>query len=122
MALEDHLLLRLMLDGKIQVKVSAIQVQVDGAAVRVDTLEGLAGKTEGAGSINISGTWAVPKGGLEFNFLKAIAEGTYHDATIPLGAETLSVRGWFQDGSIGRSVNSSTEAQANFIAEIKAPE
>ncbi|MCZ2439650.1 MAG: hypothetical protein LC119_05680 [Burkholderiales bacterium] len=120
--MNNQLKLRLIIDGEVQAQCTQISVNLDGQAVRVDTLEGLAGKTEGAKSLEIDGNWAVPLGGLEFDFVTAIADGTYHEVQIPIGNKTIVTRGWFQSGSLSQSVNAATEASAKFIGELNAPQ
>ena len=122
MALRDHARLVLLIDGVYQVSCSGIDISLDSGAQRVDTLEGLAGKTPGAKSLEISGTWAVPIGGLEFDFATAMAEGSYHEIQIPVGGKSIVAKGWFQSGKIGQSTNASTEASATFIGEFEKPQ
>ena len=122
MALQDHLRLACLIDGVFQVKVSNIEVNGDSGAQAVETLEGLAGKTPGSKKLEISGTWAVPIGGLEFDFFTAAAVGTYHEVQIPVGAKTIISKGWFQTAGIGQGVNASTEAKMTFIGEFEPPQ
>lgn len=120
MALEDHLKLTVLIDGVFQVKVSNITVNGDSGSQAVETLEGLAGKTPGSGKCEISGTWAVPLGGLEFDFWSAMAAGSYHEIQVPVGAKSVISEGWFQTAGVQGSVNSSTEANMTFMGELQA--
>ncbi len=119
MALEDHLRLAVLIDGVFQLKVSSVTVNADSGAQAVETLEGLAGKTPGSHRLEISGTWAVPLGGLEFDFISACAEGSYHNIQIPIGSKSLIADGWFQTAGVSQSTNANTEAQMAFTGELQ---
>ncbi len=119
--LEDHLRLKLLIDGVFQVKPSSIEVSFDSGAQKVTTLEGLAGKTPGSGEVKISGTCAVPEGGPEFDFFTACAEGSYHDMQVPFGVKSYLGNGWFQTASLGQSVNQSTEFKFEWNGELNKP-
>jgi len=118
MALNDHARLGLLIDGVYQIEVTNISVQFDSGAVRIDTLEGLAGKSDGSGSVTISVSQAIPLGGLEFDFVSALATGTYHQMQIPIGAKSYIGNGWFQSGSGGQGVNAASEAGWEWTGEL----
>lgn len=115
MALQDHLKLAVLIDGVAQVEVSNVSVNGDSGAQAVETLEGLAGKTPGSRKLEITGTWGVPLGGLEFDFISACADGSYHDIQIPVGAKSIISSGWFQTTGLSQSVNANTEAHCSFV-------
>lgn len=119
MALEDHLRLGIVLGGVWQVKPSSISVSFDSGAQRVDTLEGLAGKTPGAGSVSISITAAVPAGGPEYDWLSACADGNYENIVVPFGAKAYTGNGWFQTAGGSQSVNANTETTCEWVGELK---
>ncbi len=114
MALRDHLKFRCQIDGIAQVMVTRGQATLDSGAIKVETLEGLVGKTPGATSIEITGDWAVPTGGLEFDFLSACNDGTYHEIQIPVGTKTIVAQGWFQTAGIQGGATESTSATMTF--------
>lgn len=122
MALQDHLRMTLLVDGVRQVSLSNIQVNGQSGAQAVETLEGLVGKTPGSKRLEVSGTWALPITGMEFDVASAVASGTYHELQIPVGSKTLVSQGWFQDFGAQGSVNANTEVTAQFIGELNAPE
>lgn len=122
MALQDHLRMTILVDGVRQVKITNIQVNGQSGAQAVETLDGLAGKTPGSKRLEVSGTWAVPITGTEFDVATAVANGTYHQIQIPVGAKTIVSDGWFQDFNMQGSVNSNTETGAQFIGELNPPE
>lgn len=115
---QDHLRLAMLVDGVFQVSCSSVEISFDSGAQPVKTLEGLAGKTQGSKMIEISGNWAVPIGGLEFNFVDAIANGTYHEVQIPIGAKSIIAKGWWQSGKLSQSVDANTEASATFSGQL----
>lgn len=122
MRLEDHLKLGVRIDGTKQVKLSNISVNMQSNAQRVETLEGLAGKTPGSRSLEITATWAVPLGGPEFDIATAASLGTYHDVQIPYGDKTIASRGWFQDAGLSQSTGASTECTATYVGSFDPPE
>lgn len=115
MALRDHLKIKILIDTVVQVEVTNVDITLDSGAQKVETLEGLVGKTPGATSIEISGKWAVPTGGLEFDFISAANNGSYHEIQIPVGAKTIVTQGWFQQATLGGGVNANTEAGMQFV-------
>ena len=115
MALRDHLKLKVLINQRTQAEITQVEVTLDSGAQKVETMEGLVGKTPGATSIEISGRWAVPTGGLEFDFLSAANDGTYHEIQIPVGTKTIVTQGWFQQAGISGGVNSNTEANMQFV-------
>lgn len=119
MPLQDHLKLAVLIDGVFQAEVSQVEVNGESGAQAVETLQGLAGKTPGSGRVEVNGSWAVPIGGLEFDFFSAAIEGSYHTIQIPLGDKAYIGTGWFQNSSIGQSVNANTEARMSWIGEPK---
>lgn len=119
MALQDHLKLACLVDGVFQIELSQIEINGESGAQAVETLQGLAGKTEGSGRTEITATWAVPIGGMEFDVHSAQAVGSYHTVQIPLGDKSYIGTGWFQNSSVGQSVNANTEARATWIGEKK---
>jgi hypothetical protein len=121
MALEDHLRLKLLVDGVFQIKLSTIKVSFDSGAQEVDTLEGLAGKTPGSGKVKITGTGAVPLGGPEFDYPTAVKVGSYHSLQVPFGVKSYIGNGWFQTAELGQSVNQSTEIQFEWTGEFAEP-
>lgn len=119
MATQDHLTLTVMIDGVIQAKLTNVSVNGDSGAQAVQTLQGLAGKTQGSGQLELSGTWAVPVNGLEFDVWSAAANGSYHDVQIPVGTKSIVSKGWFQTAGLSQSVNANTEATATFIGTFE---
>lgn len=118
MAQQDHLRLALLIDSVFQASCTAIKITLDSGAQEVKTLEGLAGKTQGAKMIEITGSWAVPIGGLEFNFVDSIANSQYHEIQIPVGSKSIIAKGWFQTADLGQSTDANTEASATFKGEL----
>lgn len=122
MVLTDHLRMTLLVDGVLQVELTNIKVNGKGGSQAVETLQGLAGRTPGSPSLTISGTWAVPITGFEFDIFTAAATGSLHELQIPVGAKSIISKGWFDDCGISQSVNQSTECEATFMGSFTAPE
>ena len=120
--LQDHLRLKLLVNGVFLVTPSSISVEFDSGAQRVDTLEGLAGKTPGSGSVTINCTCAVPLGGPEADFFENCVEGAYADLQVPFGAKSYIGTGWYQTAQISQSVNANTEVQFTWMGQLTKPE
>jgi hypothetical protein len=119
MALSDHLRLALLIDGVFQIKPSSVSINGESGAQAVETLEGLAGKTQGSGRCTISVSGAVPLGGLEFDCVSALSQGTYHEMQVPLGGKSYVGNGWINSASVSQSVNANTEYSFEWIGELK---
>jgi len=122
MALQDHLALKLLVDGIFQVKVTNVQVNGQSGAQAVETLEGLAGKTPGSGRLELTGNWAVGLEGPEADLWTWIADGSYHEVQIPIGDKSIISQGWWDTAGISQSTNASTEQTAAFIGELQPPQ
>lgn len=121
MALEEYLTLSVLIDGRFQAKITNIEVTLDGGRIEVETLEGLVGYTQGNKKLNFTGKWVVPKGGPEFDFVEAIALGTFHDITIPYGVKSLFSEGFFKEGGLSQGLNASLEGTTSFIGTLNPP-
>jgi len=122
MALQDGLRLRLLVDGVHQILQSEVSLESDGQNQPLETLEGLAGKTPGAGRCTITGTGVVPIGGPEFDYLTAVNEGSYHDLQVPYGKKSYLGTGWFDKATLGQSTGKGTEINFTWIGEFAKPQ
>ncbi len=120
-ALQDHLRLKLLVDGVMQVTPSQIRIQFSSNNQVVETLEGLAGKTPGAGRVTISCTGSVPVSGPEADPATKVVKGTYHDMQVPFGPKSYIGTGWFDECDIGQSTNANTEVSFTWIGEFAEP-
>jgi hypothetical protein len=121
MALADGLKLRLLVDGVHQILMSDISLEVDGQNQPLETLEGLAGKTPGAGRATITGTGVVQIGGPEFDYTTAVVEGSYHDLQVPYGKKSYIGTGWFDKATLGQSTGKGTEINFTWMGEFARP-
>ena len=120
-ALQDGLKLRLLVDGVHQILMSEISVEIDGQNQPLETLEGLAGRTHGAGRVTISGTGIVPIGGAEFDYFGAVARRSYHDMQVPMGAKSYVDSGWFEKATLGQSTGKGTEINFTWTGGFSSP-
>lgn len=120
-ALQDHLRLKLLIDGIFQVTPSQIRVHFASNNQVVETLEGLAGKTPGSGRVTITCSGAVPAGGPETDVATNVVKGTYHDLQVPFGPKSYIGTGWFDEADIGQSTNANTEISFTWIGEFAEP-
>lgn len=119
MALQNFLSLKVLVNGTYQLKVSSISVDGQSNAAAVETLEGLLGKTDGASSVSVSLSAAVPTSGQEFNFWDTMADGEYLTVQIPVGDRSILVDGWVVSVSLSQSVSASTELQVTVQGKLE---
>ena len=120
--LQDHLSLRVLIDGQFQLKATNIQWNGQSGAQAVETLEGLAGKTPGSGRIELTVNSAVELGGPEYDVWTALKVGTYHDVQLPIGTPALMARGWIDTAGISQATNAATEQTWTFIGNLQEPQ
>ena len=120
-ALQDHARLKLLINGVFQIKPSSISVSLDSGAQKVETLEGLAGKTPGAGMCKITGTCAVPLGGPEYDFMTTCVNGQYISMQVPFGVKSYIGNGWIQTADLSQSTGQSTELKFEWEGEFSLP-
>ena len=120
--LTDHLRLKLFVNGDSKIETSSISVQYTSNNQPVETLEGLAGKTPGAGRVTVTVTSAVPIGGPEFDYEGAVVRGDYVELQIPAGAKSYIGTGWFDEATVSQSVNANTEISFTWIGEFAEPQ
>lgn len=118
---EDHIRLRLLINGKFQIKPSSIRVAFAANNQVVDTLEGLAGKTPGSGRVTISVTAAVPIGGTEEDYFGDCVKGSYVEMQVPFGAKSYIGTGWYDDVEISQSTGANTEVTFTWQGEFSEP-
>lgn len=123
MALIGYMRMALLIDGVLQAQVSEVTVNFDGKQIDVETLlQGLAGFTPGAKSLEVDGKWSVPVSGAEFDLVTAAANGEIHELQIPYGQKTIVSKGIWKSGSLGGSVNANTELSCKFTGTFDAPQ
>jgi hypothetical protein len=122
MALIDHLELRCLIDGVVQVRLTNLSVNGQSGQQAVETLSGLSGFTGGPKRLEISGTWSVPLGGPEFDVVEATAVGSYHDVQVPYGNKSIVSRGKFTSCGLSRSTGAATECTGTFEGSFEKPE
>jgi hypothetical protein len=111
----SYLKLTLLIDQNYQAQVTTNGITVDGGKQRIDTLEGFAGFSPGAKTVEFNGTWAVPISGFEFDAWSATLENVDHEITIPVGAQSIVSIGQFTTAGVSQSTNQGTEFTATFV-------
>lgn len=112
---------RIWVDGAFMVYVSSITKRTDAGNIPVNVLnEGLAGFTNGSGSVNISVGYFFPASGPEVNFDDLCVERGYHDVQVAVSGTSGVMRGKFSDNEVSQSTDQATSGTVNFIGEFKA--
>jgi hypothetical protein len=122
MALNRYLRMALLVDSVLQIEATEVTVNFDGKQQDVETLvQGLAGFTPGAKTLEIDGKWAMPAAGAEFDVVTACATGDLHELQVPYGNKTIVSKGIFKSGSLGGSVSANTALDAKFTGTFDPP-
>lgn len=119
MAAKLYARLALMIDGVFQIEATNVSIEFNPSLQAVDTLEGRSGYTQGAGFATISAGAAVPIGGLEFDFMSAMAKNEPHDLEVVVGGKSYAGSGFFQSGSVGQSAGANTESSWTWEGQLK---
>lgn len=121
MPLSDSLKMTLLVDGVHQITKSQVSLEWDGKNQPIETLEGLAGKTQGSGQVTITGTGYIPLGGPEFDYPAAVVDGSYHTLQVPLGQKSYIGNGYFDNAKVDGSVGKATEISFTWIGQFNKP-
>lgn len=122
MATDLYVRLNTLIDGVIQVELQDVTVEFDSGLVEVKTIQkGLSGFTETGGSVKIDFKSAIPKNGLEFDFLTAIANVEPHQMEVTIGAKSYQSAGVFMNGKVSQSIGASAEATTQWMGNIVQP-
>jgi hypothetical protein len=104
-----------LIDGLFQIEVTNVSLDLDNGAQDVDTIvQGFSGVSPGSPKASISGTWTVPAGGLEFNYIDAARNLTTHEIQIIIGSKAFITKGVFKTATVSQSVNAASESSATF--------
>lgn len=117
----DGLKLKLLVGGVQQVTTTQLSVKFDGKNQTLETLEGVIGKTPGAGEVTITATGVVPVGGFEFDYTSAVQQGTYHDMQVPFGSKSYIGNGYFNEAEVNQSVGKPTEISFTWLGSFDRP-
>jgi len=100
----------------------SIEKVTESGNIRVDTLQGLAGWSDGSGSVKLNLTYWVPKGGPEFPFQQACAAKAYVTVQVGVGSEAYVGSGKINTETVSQSTNAAVEGKIEWEGELKARE
>lgn len=113
--------LDVLVNGVTQMELQNVKLTLDGGLIEVRTIQkGLAGYTESGGKANMQIGSAIPKGGLEFDFLSAVANHDKVDMELTIGGKSYQATGMFLNGDVSQSDNGSSAVNAEWQGELKA--
>jgi hypothetical protein len=121
MPLSDGLKMTLLVNGVHQITESEVSLEIDGKNQPIETLEGFAGKTQGAGVVTVTGTGYIPVSGPEFDYFTEVFNGGYHTLQVPLGPKSYIGNGYFDNCKIMGSVGKATEISFTWLGEFAKP-
>lgn len=122
MTLQDSAKLVLLIDGSLQVTTMNIQVKGTSGSQPIMTIQGLFGFSSAGGFTGLTGTAAIPIGGLEFDFISASAKKTYHTVQIPFGGQSLRFSGKFGEYTAEQPSEGASSISFDFTGELVALE
>ncbi len=122
MTLQDSANLELIIDGDKQVSMQDITLNGESGNQLIETLEGLAGFSNGSEKADVSGKAFIPSGGLEFDFFSTLVLKALYRIQIPVGPKTYRGQGKFMTCSISQATNAAAEVSFTFVGELNALE
>jgi hypothetical protein len=125
--MEDHAKLQVFMgeEGGALVylsKATSIEQVTDAGNIRIDTLSGMSGFSDGAGSVKVNIGYAIPLGGPEFPFQQACANKAYVTVQLGVGAEAYVGTGKINTETVSQSTNAASEGKIEWEGELKARE
>jgi len=121
MALSDGLNLVILLDNSARANVTSISVNGQSGQQAIETLDGLAGFSDGSQRVEIDIEEAVLLGSDQhLDVIDKCANGEYVDMQLPAGIRSLVSRGKFDTFTLGQSTGNATNFSAKFIGEFNA--
>lgn len=103
------------LNNRLQAEANKVSYSIKGNNNEVFTMrKGLAGKSDGATTTDITITSAIPKKGLEADFRRAVTEKKFFTIQAVTGGQRLQWIGWFEDVQWDNAVDSATMIAGTF--------
>jgi hypothetical protein len=111
-----------LIDGKLNVELSNIQLACDGGKIEMPTMDGEFAVLKNAGSFELTCTWSWFTTGPEVPMFDWCADATTHDVQIPIGnGKSLISTGQFMTAGGSQSVNQAGELTATFKGSFSKP-
>ena len=117
MAAKFYSTIRILIDGQYMAELTSGSIDFDPRLNEVETVDGF-GYTPGSKRVTITIGEAVPIGGLEFDFARALALSTSHQVEFVFGGQSYVSNGLFTGGSINGGANANTEASFTWVGDL----
>lgn len=105
------------INNRLQAEANKVSTSIKGNNNEVFTMrKGLAGKSDGATTTDVTVTSAIPRKGLETDFRRAVIEKKFFTMQAVSGGQRLQWVGWFEDVQWDNAVDSATMIAATFKA------
>lgn len=109
----------LLLDGTLLAEQNSVEATHQGGFQDVITTEkGLGGFSPGAGMMTLKVDNAIPRAGVEFDYLKAVYEGTVLDVVIFRAGKKLKTKGIIKDMNEGGGADKPSILSFNMTCSI----
>lgn len=104
----------LIFDGDIQAEAQTVRLAYNSNARPVTTMrKGLAGRSVGPGQTDISITSALPRAGMEGDFLSKCVANAFVRVVVVVAGKRYQVEGWIQDVSVDQSQDNPASVSCN---------
>lgn len=121
MALQDYAQIKAFYNGSPITQITSCRLTTNSGNVRVDLMnEGLGGFTNGTGDVTIEIGFAVPLGGLEFDYQQDAANHEYVDMQVFIGRASYAGRGKIETNDISQSTGAAIEGTFTWVGELAA--
>ncbi len=117
--LQDYASLKGFYNGSPITQITSLGIQTEAGVQRMELLEGLGGYTGGSGAVTIEVGFAVPIGGMEFEFQQDCANRAFVDLQVFVGRNSYAGRGKLENVNISQSAGSSTEGTFSWTGDLK---
>lgn len=119
MALTDSLNLVVLVNNSQRALLTEATVNGQSGRNAIETLEGLAGFSDGPKRLELDIQEAVLLGSTtHLDTIDACAEGVYVDVQVPAGVRSIISRGIWESFTLGQSTGDGTKFSGKFIGEL----
>jgi hypothetical protein len=121
-ALQDGAALKLFINDSPVTLVTQLSRVTETGIVRIETLEGLAGFTNGSGAVTITFNYPIMIGGSEYDYHGMAARKEYVKFQMFEGAQSYAGLGKLEKVESSQSTGAASEGNLSWTGELKAPE
>jgi hypothetical protein len=121
-ALQDGAALKLFINDSPVTRATNLSRVTDAGVVRIETLEGLIGFTNGSGSVQITFNYPIMIEGSEYDYHGMAARHEYVKMQMFEGRQSYAGVGKLEKVESSQSVGAASEGNLSWTGELRAPE